>query len=44
MTVDYLENGEAADPQFLAQMKDRATRLVLADGESKALELTLVTR
>jgi hypothetical protein len=44
VAVDYLENGEAADPEFLAQMRDGATRLTLADGESKVLDLTLVTR
>ena len=44
IAVDYLENGEAADPQFLSQVRDRATRLTLAEGESKALDLTLVPR
>lgn len=44
VAVDYLENGEAADPQFLAQMRGRATALSLAPGESKALDLALVSR
>ncbi|MEQ1761110.1 MAG: carboxypeptidase-like regulatory domain-containing protein [Vicinamibacterales bacterium] len=44
VAVDYLENGEAADPQFLALVRGRATALTLADGESKAVDLTLVTR
>lgn len=44
LAVDYLEEGEGGDPDFLEQMKDRATRLSIGDGEIKALDLRLVTR
>ena len=44
VAIDYLEDGEGADPQFLTAIRDRATRVALADGESKALTLTLTTR
>ena len=44
VAVDYLEDGEGGDPQFLEQIKDRATRFSLTDGESKALDLKLVNR
>jgi hypothetical protein len=44
VAVDYLENGESADPQFLAQMRGRATRFSLSSGESKALDLPLLAR
>jgi hypothetical protein len=44
VAVDYLEEGEGGDPEFLEQMKDRATRLSIADGEIKALDLKLITR
>ncbi len=41
VAVDDLEDGEAGDPEFLERMRDKATTLTLADGESKALSLTL---
>jgi hypothetical protein len=44
VAVDYLEDGEGADPQFLEQVKDRATRFTLGDGESKSLDLKIVNR
>jgi hypothetical protein len=44
VAVDYLEDGEGGDPQFLDQIRNRATRFTLADGESKALDLKLVNR
>jgi protocatechuate 3,4-dioxygenase beta subunit len=44
VAVDYLEDGEGGDPQFLEQIKDRATRFALSDGESKAIDLKLVNR
>jgi hypothetical protein len=44
VAVDYLEDGEGGDPQFLDQIRDRATRISLGDGEVKALNLRLVTR
>jgi len=44
VAVDYLEDGEGADPQFLEQIKSRATSFRLADGESKSLDLKVVNR
>jgi hypothetical protein len=44
VAVDYLEDGEGADPQFLEQIKDRATRFSLGDGEAKSLDLKIVNR
>jgi len=44
VAVDYLEDGEGADPMFLEQIKDRASRFALGDGESKSLDLKIVNR
>ena len=44
VAVDYLEDGEGADPQFLEQIKGRATQFTLADGEAKSLDLKIVNR
>lgn len=44
VAVDYVEEGEGTDPQFLEQIKDRATRFTLADGEAKSLDLKIVNR
>jgi hypothetical protein len=44
VAVDYLEDGEGADPQFLEQIKDRATRFSLGEGESKGIDLKIVNR
>src|SRR6185436_9192958 len=44
VAVDYLEEGEANDPEFLADMKAKASTLSLGDGESKAVDLKLITR
>jgi hypothetical protein len=44
VAVDYLEEGEANDPEFLAEMKAKASTLSLGDGESKAVDLKLITR
>lgn len=44
VAVDYLEEGEGGDPLFLEEMKDRATRFQLGDGEAKALSLKLTVR
>jgi hypothetical protein len=44
VAVDYIEDGEGGDPDFLTQMKDRAMRLSIAEGETKALDLRLITR
>jgi protocatechuate 3,4-dioxygenase beta subunit len=44
VAVDYLEDGEGTDPQFLDQIKDRASRFMLGDGEAKSIDLKLVNR
>jgi hypothetical protein len=44
VAVDYLEDGEGADPLFLEQIKDRASPFALGDGESKSLDLKIVNR
>jgi hypothetical protein len=44
VAVDYLEDGEGTDPQFLDQIKSRATHFTIADGEAKSLDLKIVNR
>jgi hypothetical protein len=44
VAVDYLEEGEGSDPQFLEQIRGSATRFALGDGETKILDLKLVAR
>jgi Carboxypeptidase regulatory-like domain len=44
VAVDYLEEGEGGDPQFLGDIKERATRVSLGEGEVKALDLKLIQR
>jgi len=44
VAVDYLEQGEFQDPDFLQSMKGRATAITLGDGETRNIELTLVQR
>ena len=44
IAVDYVEEGEAGDPEFLERIRASATRFALGEGETKALELKLVTR
>jgi hypothetical protein len=44
VAVDYLEDGEANDPEFLDEMKARATKFTLADGDSRTIDLKLITR
>ena len=44
LAVDYLEDGEANDPEFLASVRDRATPLAVGDGETKAIQLKFVER
>ncbi len=43
VAVDYLENGEAGDPEFLERVRAKATKLSLADGETTTLGLKVVT-
>jgi hypothetical protein len=44
VAVDYLEQGEGSDPEFLASIRDRATRFRLGSGESATVRLSLVER
>ena len=44
VAVDYLEQGEFQDPEFLQRMKARATSVTLGDGETKNIELPLMER
>ena len=44
VAVDYLEDGEGGDPQFLEQIRNRATPFRLMEGESKGLDLKIVNR
>jgi hypothetical protein len=44
VAVDYLEEGEGGDTQFLERMRDHATSFTLGDGEAKSLDLKLVVR
>jgi hypothetical protein len=41
VAVQGLEDGQAGDPEFLASVKDAATRFSLADGETKAVDVKL---
>jgi hypothetical protein len=44
VAVDYLEDGEETDPEFLKRMRDRAARFSLREGERRALALRLIQR
>ena len=44
VAVDYLEEGGANDPEFLNQIKGRATRFRLGSGASTTVDLKLVER
>jgi hypothetical protein len=39
--VDYVQDGQWYDPDFLADLRARAERLSLAEAESKRIDLTL---
>ncbi|PYR93843.1 MAG: hypothetical protein DMF84_08535 [Acidobacteria bacterium] len=41
VALDYLETGEESDPEQLEKWKDTATRVKLADGDSKVLTLKI---
>jgi hypothetical protein len=41
VAVQNLEDGQAGDPEFLASVKDAATKFTLADGETKAVDVRL---
>jgi len=44
IAVDYLEEGEETDPEFLKRMRERATRFSLSEGERRAIDLRLIQR
>ena len=44
IAVDYLEDGEESDPEFLQRMRERATRFSIREGEQRGLELPLIHR
>ncbi len=44
VAVQGLEDGQAGDPEFLASVRDSATRLDLGEGESKAVDVKLVSQ
>ena len=43
VALQGLEDGQAGDPEFLATVKDLATKLELGEGESKAVDVKLST-
>ena len=44
VAVDYLEDGEETDPEFLKRMRERATRFSVREGERRTLDLRLIQR
>jgi hypothetical protein len=42
--VDYLDEGETQDPEFLEALRDAATRFSVDYGESRSLALQVVRR
>ena len=43
VALDYMEMGEESDPEQLEKWKSLATRVTLADAESKPLALKLAS-
>jgi hypothetical protein len=43
VALQGLEDGQAGDPDFLASVKELATKLEIGEGESKAVDVTLST-
>jgi hypothetical protein len=41
IALEYLEEGDATDPDFLGRVRDLATKFSLAEGEAKSLSLKL---
>jgi hypothetical protein len=41
VAVQGMENGQSSDPEFLRGLRDRASRLALADGEAKSQDVRL---
>ena len=44
LALDYVEDGEANDPEFLERMKMSATPFALREGDTRIVELKLLTR
>jgi len=44
VAVNYLEEGEGTDPEFLARLRSRASSVSLREGETKTVELRVVER
>jgi hypothetical protein len=44
VAVSHLEEGEAQDPEFLRQLRDRASSVSLREGETRTVELRVVER
>jgi len=44
VAVSYLEEGEAQDPEFLRQLRDRASSVSFREGETKTVELRVIER
>jgi hypothetical protein len=43
VAIDYVEPGEAGDPEFLDRVKENAVAFTLSDGETKTLDLKVST-
>jgi hypothetical protein len=43
IALDYVEQGTQTDPEFLERFKERATEFSIGEGESKSLDLKLIT-
>jgi hypothetical protein len=44
VALDYLDEGEAMDPEFLERLKASATSFSLREGEMKTIDLKLIER
>ena len=44
VALNYMEQGEQQDPEFLAALREKARRVSLTEGEKKSVALTLVDR
>jgi hypothetical protein len=44
VALDYIENGEESDPEQLEKWKSLATKVTVSEGESKSLNLKLVSQ
>jgi hypothetical protein len=44
IALEYVESGQWTDPEFLKQIRDRATNFTLGDSEAKILSLKLISQ